>query len=154
MKETAIATLHISSAAFKHHDFIPALYTCEGENINPSLKIDKLPEGMEYFALIVDDPDAPQGVFTHWVVWNIPPSHQVEENSLTGGVEGLNDYGKHKYMGPCPPQGTHRYFFKVYALDRKLDLDVTSKKEDLERAMQGHILAYGELIGLYKKAKK
>jgi Raf kinase inhibitor-like YbhB/YbcL family protein len=154
MKAASIGTLSLGSNSFKHNELIPTLYTCEGENINPSLKIKELPEGVEYLALIVDDPDAPKGTFTHWVVWNIPPSHLIDENSLTGGMEGLNDYNKHTYMGPCPPSGTHRYFFKIYALDKKINLEEDSRKEDLEKAMEGHIIAYGELIGLYKKVKQ
>jgi Raf kinase inhibitor-like YbhB/YbcL family protein len=154
MKETAIKTLKISSDSFNNNEIIPSVYTCEGENINPPLRINTIPEGSEYFALIVEDPDAPKGVFTHWIAWNIPPSHLIDEHSLTGGIEGLNDYGVHHYMGPCPPSGTHRYLFKIYALDSKIDLENSSSKEALEKAMQGHIIAYGELIGLYKKVKE
>jgi Raf kinase inhibitor-like YbhB/YbcL family protein len=153
MKETAIGTLKLSSDSFKNNELISSVYTCEGENINPSLRISSIPDGTEYLALIVDDPDASKGVFTHWLVWNIPPSHLIDEHALTGGVEGLNDYEVHHYKGPCPPQGTHRYFFKIYALDKKIDLEPSARKKDLEKAMKGHILAYGELIGLYKKVK-
>lgn len=154
MKETAIGILKISSDAFRHNELIPSKYTCEGLNVNPSLRIDNIPEGVEYLALIVDDPDASRGTFTHWVAWNIPPRKLIDENALTAGVEGLNDYDKHKYMGPCPPKDTHRYFFKIFALDSKIQLSPNQKKEDLEKAMQGHVLAYGELIGLYKRTKR
>jgi Raf kinase inhibitor-like YbhB/YbcL family protein len=154
MKGAALGTIEVRSESFKNNELIPSVYTCEGQNINPSLKITTIPQGCEYFALIVDDPDATKGVFTHWVVWNIPPSHSIDEHSLTGGIEGINDYGVHHYKGPCPPQGTHRYFFKIYALDKKIDLDPTAGKAELEKAMQGHILAYGELIGLYRKIKE
>jgi Raf kinase inhibitor-like YbhB/YbcL family protein len=153
MKETAIGKLKITSEAFENNGYIPSIYTCEGKNINPSLRIQNLPAYTESLAIIVDDPDAPAGIFTHWIVWDIYPTSIIEENSFPEGVEGLNDFKISKYKGPCPPSGTHRYFFKVYALDVKLNIAKTSTKENLERAMQGHTLAYGELIGLYQKTK-
>lgn len=153
MRTTAIETLKITSDAFRFNEHIPSVYTCEGKNINPPLTIDNIPDNTETLAIIMDDPDAPNGTFNHWVVWNIPPKPMIGENTLTGGVEGLNDYEKHNYMGPCPPKDTHRYFFKIYALDRTLHLEPNSKREALEIAMHGHIIAYGELIGLYKKKK-
>lgn len=100
--------------------------------------------------MIVDDPDAPIGTWVHWVVWNIPLRGEIREDSVPG-TEGLNDFRKHSYGGPCPPSGTHRYFFKVYALDTKLDLKGNSRKRDVERAMKGHILAQGQLVGLYSR---
>ena len=142
--------LIITSPAFENEGVIPSKYTCDGENVNPRLNIDGLPEGTESLVLIVDDPDAPMGTWDHWTVWNIPPSERIEEDSVPG-TEGLNDFGKHSYGGPCPPSGTHRYFFKVYALDTKLNLNGSSRKKDVEKAMKGHILAKGELIGLYKR---
>lgn len=151
MKKSGIGKLKITSDAFDHNEFIPSNYTCEGENFNPPLRIDHIPREAVCLAIIVDDPDAPAGTFTHWVVWNIPPRPLIEENTLTGGVEGLNDYHKHNFMGSCPPSGTHRYFFKVYALDSMLQLDPKSGKDVLEKAMRGKVLAYGELIGLYEK---
>ena len=92
------------------------------------------------------------GTWDHWIVWNIPPTNTIEENTVPG-TEGINDFRKHSYGGPCPPWGTHRYFFKIYALDTKLDLNSNSRKKDVEKAMQGHILAKGELVGLYHRSK-
>ncbi|MFQ6064543.1 MAG: YbhB/YbcL family Raf kinase inhibitor-like protein [Candidatus Bathyarchaeia archaeon] len=144
--------LIITSPAFEKNGFIPSKYTCDGEDVNPPLKIKGLPKGTQSLVLIVDDPDAPMGTWDHWIVWNIPPLEKIEENSVPG-VEGLNDFNRHSYGGPCPPSGTHRYFFKVYALDTKLDLDADSRKKRLERAMEGHLLAKGEIVGLYSRQR-
>lgn len=143
-------TLTISSPVFKHEGSIPSRYTCEGDDINPPLDISGIPEEAKCLALVVDDPDAPRGTWVHWTVWNIPVTHHLKENTVHG-TEGWNDFRRHAWGGPCPPSGTHRYFFKVYALDSLLDLPGGSKKEDLEKAMSGHILAFGEIVGLYKK---
>lgn len=141
--------MKLTSSAFEHEGGIPDKYTCRGEDINPQLDIEEIPEGAKSLVLIMDDPDAPRGLWVHWVVWNIPIVSKIDENSVPeGAVQGLNDFNKYEYGGPCPPSGTHRYFFKVYALDTKLDLDAESRKEDVEKAMQGHILAKAELIGL------
>jgi len=145
-----VKELIIKSSAFTNNRLIPTKYTCDGEDLNPPLSIEGIPNGTQSLALIVDDPDAPMGTWDHWIVWNIPPSEKIEENSVPG-VEGLNDFRKHSYGGPCPPSGTHRYFFKVYALDTKLNLNVSSRKKDLEKALQGHILAKGELVGRYSR---
>jgi Raf kinase inhibitor-like YbhB/YbcL family protein len=142
--------LIVKSPAFANNGFIPTKHTCDGEDVNPPLNIEGTPDGTQSLVLIVDDPDAPMGTWDHWIVWNIPPSGKIEENSVPG-VEGLNDFRKHSYGGPCPPSGTHRYFFKVYALDTKLNLNANSRKNDLEKAMQSHILAKGELIGRYSR---
>lgn len=142
--------MKIKSSAFEHNGLIPKKYTCDGEDVNPPLSIEGIPEGTQSLALIVDDPDAPMGTWDHWIVWNITPTKDLEENSIPG-VEGMNDFRKHSYGGPCPPGGTHRYFFKVYALDTKLNLSANSKKKDLEKAMQGHIVAKGELVGRYSR---
>jgi Raf kinase inhibitor-like YbhB/YbcL family protein len=142
--------LVITSPAFENNGFIPSKYTCDGEDVNPAIRIDGLPEGTLSLVLIVDDPDAPMGTWDHWIVWNIPPIKIIEENSVPG-IEGLNDFRKHTYGGPCPPSGIHRYFFKVYALNTQLVLSSTSKKREVEKAMRGHILAQGELIGRYKR---
>jgi len=142
--------LRITSPAFENKGSIPSKYTCDGRNVNPPLRIEDMPKETQSLVLIVDDPDAPAGTFDHWIVWNIPPTERIEENSVPG-TEGLNDLRKHSYGGPCPPSGTHRYFFKVYALDTKLSLNPNSRKRDLEKAMTGHILAKGELIGLYRR---
>ena len=143
--------LKVKSSAFEHNGLIPRKYTCDGNDVNPPLTIEGIPEGTESLALTIDDPDAPMGTWDHWVVWNIPPHTQEIREKSVPGVEGMNDFRRNSYGGPCPPGGTHRYFFKVYALDTKLNLGAASRKKDLERAMQGHILAKGELIGRYSR---
>ncbi len=145
-----VKELVITSPVFENNGFIPAKYTCDGEDVNPPLKIESIPEETQSLVLIVDDPDAPMGTWDHWVVWNIPPTDKIEENSVPG-TEGLNDFNRHSYGGPCPPSGTHRYFFKVYALDTKLYLDPNSRKKDVERSMERHILARGEILGRYSR---
>ena len=142
--------LMIKSSAFANNGSIPTKYTCDGEDVNPPLNIEGIPQETQSLALTVDDPDAPMGTWDHWVVWNISPSNEIKENT-TPGVQGVNDFRKHSYGGPCPPSGTHRYFFKVYALDTKLNLSPNSRKKELEKAMQGHILAKGETIGRYSR---
>jgi Raf kinase inhibitor-like YbhB/YbcL family protein len=143
-----LTKLFIKSPAFDNDKFIPPRYTCDGDNVNPPLSIEGIPKTTKSLVLIVDDPDVLMGTWDHWIVWNIPPKNKIKEMSIPG-VEGLNDFGKHSYRGPCPPTGVHRYLFKVYALDNKLFLDPNSKKKDLEMAMKGHILASGEIIGRY-----
>ena len=148
--------LKITSNVFKHSAMIPSNYTCDGDDVNPPLIIENIPETTKTLVLIVDDPDAPAGTWVHWVVWNIPVSSttmKIKEYSKPG-TQGINDFKEHNYRGPCPPSGTHRYFFKVYALDKELSLSVNSTKKDVEEAMQGHILAEGELIGIYTKERK
>ncbi len=145
-----MSALRVTSSAFKSNGLIPKKYTCDGSDVNPSLHIEDLPKETESLALIVDDPDAPRGTWVHWVVWNIPPVKEIQEDSVPG-IEGVNDFQRHSYGGPCPPSGTHRYFFKVYALDKKLELNQNSRKRDVEKAMEGHILAKGEIVGLYRR---
>jgi len=142
--------LTITSPVFENNKPIPKKYTCDGEDVNPPLNIEDIPVGTKSLVLIVDDPDAPMGTWDHWIVWNIPPKNKIDEDSVPG-VEGLNDFRKHSYGGPCPPSGTHRYFFKVYALDVQLALSSNSRKKDVEKAMKDHILAKGELVGLYSR---
>jgi len=142
--------LRITSPAFENGGLIPKKYTCDGDDVNPPLKIEGMPEGTRSLVLIVDDPDAPRGTWDHWIVWNIPPVEKIEEDSVPG-TEGLNDFNRRSYGGPSPPSGTHRYFFKVYALDTKLVLNTNSRKKDVERAMKEHILAKGEIVGLYRR---
>lgn len=149
---SSTATLQISSPSFHSKELIPSKFTCEGENINPALLIRNIPEKTLTLALIVDDPDAPGGTFDHWIVWNIRPVEKIPERSIPG-TEGINGFGKTHYKGPCPPSGTHRYFFKVFALDTSLNIPAGSAKQTLEKAMKGHILASGELVGLYNKTK-
>jgi Raf kinase inhibitor-like YbhB/YbcL family protein len=148
-----MSTLTISSPAFKHNEHIPSKYTCDGADVNPQLLIGNVPAGTKSLALIVDDPDAPRGTWVHWVVWNISPdTKEFREGAVpTGAHLGMNDFRKLDYGGPCPPSGTHRYFFKLYALDTVLSLGAKASKANLERTMQGHILAQAELIGLYQR---
>lgn len=145
--------LRISSPAFRSHDNIPVQYTCDGSDINPPLLIEGIPGQSKSLALIVDDPDAPMGTWVHWVVWNMDPkTSEIKENNVPEkSSQGINDFRKHEYGGPCPPSGTHRYFFKLYALDTVLNISPDSKKADLEKAMKGHILSQTDLIGLYKR---
>jgi len=147
---TEYKPLQISSPAFHAGQSIPSNYTCEGNDVNPPLEIAGIPEKAHSLALIVDDPDAPGKTWVHWVVWNIPITHHIKENSIPG-EQGVNDFGRIAWGGPCPPSGTHRYFFKVYALDTLLPLSSTTTKNELEQAMVEHILAFGELVGLYNK---
>ena len=142
--------MRLTSPNFKHQEMIPKKFTCQGEDINPALDIEGIPEGAKSLSLINDDPDAPGGMWVHWVVFNIPLTSKIDEDSIPG-KQGSNDFSRRDYGGPCPPSGTHRYFFKIYALDRELDLKEGASKKELEKAMQGHILEKAELIGLYKK---
>ena len=150
MEMILLRKLIVKSTAFSDGGHIPLKYTCDGKNVNPPLNIEGIPESTESLVLVFDDPDAPMGTWVHWVVWNIPPKGEIGENSVPG-TEGMNDFGKYSYGGPCPPSGTHRYFFKVYALDVKLDLSQSSIKKDIERMMEGHIIAEGKMIGLYSR---
>jgi len=129
---------------------IPTTYTCEGNDINPPLDIGGIPDKAHSLVLIVDDPDAPGKTWVHWLVWNIPITHHIKENSVPG-EQGWNDFKRIAWGGPCPPSGTHRYFFKVYALDTLLELSSKTTKKELEQAMGEHILAFGELVGVYKR---
>ena len=140
--------LKISSPAFANEEMIPVKFTCDGENIIPALNIDLIPKDARSFVLIVDDPDAPEGTFVHYLAWNIPIRDHLRENEVYG-IEGRNDFKQNQYGGPCPPSGTHRYFFKVYALDYLLTMPPSTNKEQLLEAMKEYIIAYGELIGLY-----
>ncbi len=145
--------MKLSSPAFRHNNPIPASYTCDGRDINPPLAIADVPAGARSLALIVDDPDAPRGTWVHWVLWNIDPATSaIPEHSIPRGAsEGLNDFRKQHYGGPCPPSGTHRYFFKLYALDRTLDLGPATSAKSLETAMKGHVLEQQTIIGLYSR---
>lgn len=142
--------LTIASPAFGSMVRIPKKYTCQGADINPELNIKGIHSGTKSLAIIMDDPDAPMGTWVHWVVWNIKPTEKIFEDSIPG-TEGMNSAGGQYYHGPCPPTGTHRYFFKVYALDTTLNLPQVVGKKELENAMQGHIIAQGELVGVYSK---
>jgi len=152
MVTEAQTELTVASVAFSHGGNIPSKYTCEGENVNPPLEINGIPEHTRSLAVVVEDHDAPNGIFDHWLVWNIPPNEPIAENSVPG-ISGKNSFGKTGYGGPCPPSGVHRYFFKVYALDTLLDLLGGANKKTLLEAMRGHILASGDLMSYYKKSK-
>ncbi len=144
--------MRLTSPAFSHNQMIPKKYTCQGQDINPPLVITDIPERSKSLVLIVDDPDASGGNWDHWLVYNIAPTPEIKENSVPG-TQTRNDFGRVNYGGPCPPSGTHRYFFKLYALDTTLVLKGVPSKEALEKVMQGHILGKTELIGLYQKTR-
>jgi hypothetical protein len=147
---TLTKTLTVKSPEFTDGELIPYKFTCDGENINPEITVENVPEGTMTLALIMEDPDAPKGTFDHWIMWNMPVTKTIHENSAPG-MQGKNGRGENKYTGPCPPSGTHHYHFKVYALDMKLDISDNSDKHTLLNAMEGHILAQGELVGLYRR---
>jgi len=148
------AKMKITSSAFQQGGNIPSKFTCDGSNTSPALQISGIPAEAKTLVLIVDDPDAPSGLFTHWVVWNISPQMStVAEGSTPKGVQGTNDFGKSGYGGPCPPSGMHRYYFKIFALDRELDLAASAKRGQLDAAMKGHVVAQGELMGRYSRKK-
>ena len=142
--------LKVTSIAFEYKEMIPTKYTCDGANVNPPLEIEGIPENAESLVLIVDDPDAPAGTWTHWVVFNITPTKIIAENSVPG-LQAMNDFKKADYGGPCPPGGTHRYYFKVFALDIKLNKSAGCSRKEVENAINGHVLAQGELIGKYSR---
>ncbi len=144
--------MKITSPAFEDSDMIPATYTCDSDNVNPPLLISDVPEGTKSLALIMDDPDAPGEAFTHWIMWNIPPdTTRIEENDWVDGAEqGMNDGGDLGYTGPCPPEGIHHYYFRLYALDSVLDLQGEVTRMDLEMQISSHMIDEAELIGLYK----
>jgi len=143
--------MHLSSPDFEDGKLIPKKFTCDGVNINPTLMVEGIPAGTKSLALIVEDPDAPLGTWVHWVVYDIPVVSRIDENSIPG-TQGINDFGRNEYDGPCPPYGTHRYSFKIYALDTELALGEGVNKKALAEAMQGHIIDQAELIGLYTRS--
>lgn len=150
---TGAEVMTISSSAFDNNGTIPQKYTCDGEDINPPVNFGEIPSEAKSLVLIVDDPDAPVGVWSHWLVWNIAPTvTSIEENIVPeGAVAGKNDFGNNNYGGPCPPSGTHRYRFKLFALDTELDIPENSKQKDVEAAVEGHVLAQAELVGTYER---
>ena len=157
-KGNRIMELKIESSAFKEGEMIPFRFTCDGEDVSPELRWSNVPAGTKSFALIADDPDAPVGTWVHWVLFNIPA--QVTELTEKvpavktlpdGAVSGTNDFRKFGYGGPCPPSGTHRYFFKLYALDTLLALGPGASKKQVLDAMKGHVLSQGQLMGKYRR---
>jgi Raf kinase inhibitor-like YbhB/YbcL family protein len=143
--------VEVSSSAFSAGGDIPTQFSCKGDNMNPPLEIRGVPSTAKSLVLILDDPDAPGGLFTHWIVWNILPSTSgIAQKSVPGGgVEGTNGFGKKGYGGPCPPSGTHRYIFHIFALDQKLDLQAGAKRAALDKAIASHIIARGELTARF-----
>lgn len=161
--ESNLPPMRLSSSAFENNSSIPPQFTCDGENVNPELSIQGVPQEAESLVLLMDDPDIPDSVkesrgiekFDHWVLFNIPPDEvDINENSIPEGAkEGANSSGNSGYTGPCPPDREHRYFFKLYALDTKLDMRVGSSMAEVEKEMDGHVLEKTELIGLYNRTQ-
>jgi Raf kinase inhibitor-like YbhB/YbcL family protein len=150
--------MELKSAAFEAGNMVPSKYTCDGPDLSPPLTWSNVPPNTRSFALIADDPDAPRGTWVHWVLWNIPadvrslePDVPKQESLPNGAKQGMTDFRRVGYGGPCPPSGTHRYFFKLYALDATLNLPSSTTKRDLEQAMKGHILQQAELMGKYQR---
>jgi len=150
---TKIEGLKISSPAFENGGEIPKKYTCDGANVSPSLKIENVPSNTKSLALVFDDIDAPRGTYVHWILWNMAPGvNEIKENSVPEGVvQGVNDFKKRHYGGPCPPKRAHKYVFDIYALDTLLNLNPNGTKKDLEKAMEGHTISRAQLTGLYKR---
>ena len=151
-------SFELGSAAFTAGAAIPRTYTCDGQDISPPLQWNDPPTNTKSFALICDDPDAPSGTWVHWVIYNLPAGVRSLPESISHDAalpdqsrQGKNSWGRLGYGGPCPPRGTHRYFFKLYALDKALDLTVGASKEQLLKAMHGHIVAQAELMGTYSR---
>ncbi len=155
LKPDNLNSMIIQSSDFKNNDFIPIVYTCEGENISPQLDFSKVPQNAKSLALIMYDPDAPRGTFTHWIMWNISPDTKtIFQNSVPPqAVQGLNGANKTGYIGPCPPSGTHRYFFTLYALSDLISISKDSNVLELKNAMSGKIIEEAQIFGLYKKQK-
>lgn len=148
----ATSTLRLASSAFQDGGFIPAAYTCDGDGISPPLLISGVPDKTVSLALIVEDPDAPRGTWDHWVVFNIDPTTAViKEGVQPSGVAGKGSAGNTEYAGPCPPSGTHRYIFSLFALDTKLSLPAGSSKASVLQAIEGHVLAEAKLTGRYAR---
>ena len=148
--------LKVTSPAFENNKTIPSKYGCDGSNVNPAVKIENVPPEAKSLALVLDDKDAPRGTYVHWILWNIDPMvREIHENSVPeGAIQGTNDFKKNTYGGPCPPTRPHKYALIVYALDVRLNLEPKSGKADLEKALEGHIIARGQLMGVYKREKK
>lgn len=148
--------LTLTSTAFKHNEMIPKEYTCDGQGKSPALSWTQIPDGTQSFVIICDDPDAPNGTWDHWVLFNIPATiTSLEENIKLYPVEfkqGVNSWGKLGYGAPCPPSGTHRYYFKLYALDTKLNLSEGITSQKLKEHMKGHVLSETALMGRYQRS--
>ena len=150
--------IKLTSTAFQDGDMIPAKYSCDGQNISPPINFSGLPPSAKSLALVCDDPDAPGKTWVHWVLYDLPPTATElaeniahEEKLSKGGKQGKNDFGKIGYGGPCPPSGTHRYVFRLFALDNETGIEPGATKEQLMKAIEGHMVAEGELMGRYKR---
>lgn len=143
--------MELTSDAFRNDAAIPSRYTCDGDDLSPPLSISGIPAGAQTLALIVDDPDAPSGTWDHWISYDIPITRAIAEGVSGLGTPGRNSWGRAGYGGPCPPVGTHRYFFTVYALDAALGLEAGTRKQALVEAMSGHVLAEATLVGRYSR---
>jgi hypothetical protein len=159
-REGNTVNILITSDAFREGDAIPTKYTCDGEDISPALRWSDIPPNTKSLVLICEDPDAPSGAFTHWVLYNLPPTAtelpegvSVEARLANGAIQGRNDFKRIGYGGPCPPpkNGAHRYFFRLYALDTELQLQAGARRENIVLAMEGHVLATGRLMGTYQR---
>ncbi len=154
IQTTGAVKMKLQSSAFTHNGDVPSEYTCDGADLSPPLVISDVPNNAKSLTLIMDDPDAPVGTWDHWIVFNIPTStKKIQEGTEPEGTAGRNSWSRTGYGGPCPPSGTHRYFFKLYALDTTLNLPEGATKKDLEKAMQEHILAQAQLMGTYKRSR-
>jgi Raf kinase inhibitor-like YbhB/YbcL family protein len=145
-----MTTLKVMSPGFGFGQMIPVKYTCDGANVSPPLHIENVPGETNSLAIIMDDPDAPSRTWNHWLVWNIPFTNDIAENDPVG-VVGLNDFRRNRYNGPCPTSGTHRFYFKIYALNTELNLKISTKKKKLLMEMRRYVIAKGELVGIYKR---
>ena len=145
-----MASLRVFSV-FQDRAKIPSDFTCDGTNVNPELHIGGIPKEAKSIAIIVDDPDAPNGTWTHWVVFDIPKDTAIIRQDSVPGTQGMNDFKIEDYKGPCPPSGSHRYFFRAFALDSTLNLRGGASRKSVEQAMKGHIIAQGELVGTYQR---
>lgn len=145
--------MKVTSTSFENQGLIPSKYTCDGQGVNPPIEISDIPEGTDSLALIVEDPDAPNGLWIHWMIWNIPAENpNILEDSIPNGVVGKNSAGMNQWHVICPPSGEHRYYFKVFALDTILDINPdTATREDFYNAMKDHIVDQAELMGVYRK---
>jgi len=144
--------MKIDSPAFANHEPIPQKHTCDGEDVSPKLNFSDVPDEAKSLVLIVDDPDAPMGTFDHWITWNIAPDTDGIEEGGAVPIQGKNHFNELRYRGPCPPPGpSHRYFFKLYAISKELELPEGATKQRVEEAMDGHILAKAEIIGTYQR---
>lgn len=142
--------LNVTSPDFEHEGEIPSKFTCDGEDINPAFQIDGIPSRAKSIVVMMEDPDSRSSTMNYWLLWNVKPTGIIEA-ATTAGVKGTNSMGKTSYLGPCPNAGTHRYFFKVYALDTMLEIPEDSNKWTVQKAMEDHVLASGELMGWYRR---